>query len=285
MLPMACHRASKVRAFAALEWVFSFEKAISIVLRSGLWSLRPRRRRRRWQEQEPGAPIFQNPRGFCALLGGEIVEDDNVSHFERRRESGLDPEIEGGTIHGPVDDSGCREFTATQPDDEALRAPTAERASPSRRSTRRARPRRRTIFVVTAVSSTTTKCAGSARTRAWRRMAQVSRASRTSARSRSAAIEAFFVCVALPAEKPRQRRRIDLDAMRCQEPFAQLRHRIVRRFLHDTDQERGAGNKLARTGRGLRLAGSNDPDVGKRFATLIAKLSPVPRRAAAAFRD
>lgn len=62
----------------------------------------------------------------CAFVDGEIVEDDNITALERRRELGLDIGIEGGPVHRPIDDPWGGQAIAAQAGDEGLRSPSAE---------------------------------------------------------------------------------------------------------------------------------------------------------------
>lgn len=56
-------------------------------------------------------------------MGGEIVEDDDVSRLEGRGQLGLDISFEDFAVHGRIDDEGRREACRCQGVDEGLRLP------------------------------------------------------------------------------------------------------------------------------------------------------------------
>ena len=145
------------------------------------------------KEQKPGAAIAQGLGGAGALVDGEIVQDHDVAALERRRELALDVEVEGVAIHRAIDHPGRDEPVAAQAGDEGLRVPTAERRFGAEPLAAKERPRRRVIFVATAVSSMNTSRDGARRMRGWRFSIQMRRRSATSGRSRSEAISAFFI--------------------------------------------------------------------------------------------
>lgn len=78
------------------------------------------------EEEEPAASVLQGCRCCGVLVGAEIVEDDDGSGFEQRRELGLNICGEGGPVHGAFDDPGRDEGVGGQPCDESLGAPFAE---------------------------------------------------------------------------------------------------------------------------------------------------------------
>lgn len=62
-----------------------------------------------------------------AFMDGQIVEDDNIAARQGGRKLGLDIGIEGGAVHGVVDDSLCSEPEGSQSGDKGLGSPMAER--------------------------------------------------------------------------------------------------------------------------------------------------------------
>ncbi len=196
MLPMARHRASKVRAPAARRCALSLENAISPFDKLRRVEVGTVGR----QEQEPGAMVPEDADGLGVSVNGEVVEHDDVTPGQGRGELGLDPQVKGGAIHRFVDDPWRAEPIAAQVGDEEPVLAHAgicvcqwpNGAALGSREPRGERPRSRTILVVTAVSSTNTSRAGWSRIRSWRWVIQHRRASATAARSRSAAARAFF---------------------------------------------------------------------------------------------
>ena len=79
-----------------------------------------------WQEEEPAAPVFQGLRGARAFVGAEVVENDDGSRIETWRELGFDIGIEGGTVHGAIDDPGGDQPVPGQASNERLGAPFAK---------------------------------------------------------------------------------------------------------------------------------------------------------------
>ena len=78
------------------------------------------------QEEEPCALVCEALGGVGALMDGEIVEDDDIALRQHRCELGLDVEVEGGAIHGLVDDPWCSQSVAMQAGYEALGSPVPE---------------------------------------------------------------------------------------------------------------------------------------------------------------
>lgn len=79
------------------------------------------------QEQEPSSAVANGFLGPGALMGGEIVEDDDVSRLEGRGQLGLDISFEDFAVHRRIDDEGRREACRCQGGDEGLRLPVTER--------------------------------------------------------------------------------------------------------------------------------------------------------------
>jgi len=78
------------------------------------------------QEEKPRPFLAKALGRLCALVNSQIVENDNVAFGQGRRELGLDIGIEGGAVHGFVDDPGRAQAVAAQCGDEGLRPPMAK---------------------------------------------------------------------------------------------------------------------------------------------------------------
>ena len=124
---------------------------------------------------------------MCGFVRREIVGNHDVTWLQGRGQLGLDIGFERSAVHWSVQDPGRTQFVDAQTCDEGLRAPMA-----SSRVPRTDRPRRRAIFVVTAVSSMNTSLCGSRRILGIRRWRHSYRAARTRLRRRSVAISDFF---------------------------------------------------------------------------------------------
>ena len=187
VLPSASNKASKVLAPIRRRCALRLAKAISIGLRSGLSAGRNRNRQPRCLRASAAG-------GGWTFVGGQIVEDDNGARIEGRSQLGFDTGVECRAVDGPGDDPGRDQCVLCQPGDECLRSPFAKRCHPIEPfAHRRATPRRRVRFVLTAVSSIKTSLCGSRRILGWRRMIHSRRARRSAGRSRSAAISPFFI--------------------------------------------------------------------------------------------
>jgi hypothetical protein len=79
-----------------------------------------------WQEQDPGAPCLDGLLGGLALVGWQIVHDDDIAFVEGWGELFLDVSFEDAPVHWGVDDEGCREPVAAQAGDECLGHPMPE---------------------------------------------------------------------------------------------------------------------------------------------------------------
>jgi len=79
------------------------------------------------QKQDPGAPGPDRLLGGFALMGRQIVHDDDIAFVKRRRELGLDIDLEDALVHWRVDDERGGEVAAAQPGDEGLRHPMPKR--------------------------------------------------------------------------------------------------------------------------------------------------------------
>lgn len=80
----------------------------------------------RRQEQQPGASRLDSGFGPWALVGGEVVEDDDIALIEGRSELGLDIGFEDLAVHRAIDDEGRGEAVAAQAGDEGLGIPMTE---------------------------------------------------------------------------------------------------------------------------------------------------------------
>src|SRR5215469_16678293 len=138
----------------------------------------------------------------CDLVEGNIVGHDNVSTLERRHQTLLYVSQEGFAIHGSFDQHRSHEASLTRPAINVTVSQCPMGASANRRSPRGLQPLRRTILVVTAVSSINTRLVVSSQpcSRIQRRRARA-----TSARFRSAARRLFFKGDAMASEESRQR--------------------------------------------------------------------------------
>jgi len=61
-------------------------------------------------------------------MDDEVVQDHHVAGLQRRGQLGLDVDVEGRAIHGPVQHPGCGQRPAPQARDEGLGSPVAERS-------------------------------------------------------------------------------------------------------------------------------------------------------------
>jgi len=116
--PTAFHRSSYVRAAIFRISAFSFEKAILIGLRSGLYLGRNGNR----------APTLSRISAALALRwAAQVVEDDDVPAPQRRCQYPLDVEIERPHVHRSVGDAGRMAPVVAQGHDERLRVPVSGR--------------------------------------------------------------------------------------------------------------------------------------------------------------
>ena len=118
-----------------------------------------------------------------------------------------------------------------------------------KRAPRRARPRRRVIFVVVPVSSRKTKRWASSRMRGWRCAFHSSRAWRTSSRSASEASSVFFERQARLQKHPGQRSRMRRHILLGFQFGRQFRHRDIRLRLDPPDQSCQMRRQFAAAGR------------------------------------
>ena len=78
------------------------------------------------QEHEPGAFVADRLFGSRALMGGEIVENDDIALVWRGRQLGLDIGLENDPVHRRIDDEGDGQSGAPECGDEGLGFPMAE---------------------------------------------------------------------------------------------------------------------------------------------------------------
>ena len=90
---------------------------------------------------------------------------------------------------------------------------------------------------------------------------QTRRSSRTSARAHSAAIRAFFIREAVPAQEAREGSRGSDDPVLLEQPGREFRHGDVRLGLDRLDQERLIRRQPSASGGRPCRAGAGDPDV------------------------
>ena len=79
------------------------------------------------QEQEPALLPFQQVRGLEALVGGQIVEDDDGAGLKDGGKPGFDAGGEGGAIHRGLDHPRGDQCATGQTRDEGLGLPFPER--------------------------------------------------------------------------------------------------------------------------------------------------------------
>ena len=125
MSPRASNKASKVLAPIRRKWALSFENAISIELRSGLYG---------GQEQEPTALPSHCFGGAGAFVRGPIVENDNGAGFKFGGELGFNISFECRAVHSTGDDPRRDQRVLRQPCDECLCPPFAEGCGSVKRS-------------------------------------------------------------------------------------------------------------------------------------------------------
>ena len=104
---------SRLRAPTRRRCALSLAKAISI---GGVGR----------EEEEQGASLAQDRGGRGALVDGEVVEDDNVAGAQGGDELGLQPGLECGAVHRPVEHPGGDKAIVAPAGDEGLGARVAE---------------------------------------------------------------------------------------------------------------------------------------------------------------
>ncbi len=78
------------------------------------------------QEQELCADVLEDRGGLWALVGGKVVEDDNVARLQGLGELGFDVEVEEFAIDGPADDPRRVQPVMAQGGNEGLGLSVAE---------------------------------------------------------------------------------------------------------------------------------------------------------------
>src|SRR6202023_2372213 len=104
---------SGVRSSAFRNSFLSFAKTCSIGLRSGEYCGRKNRR----------APLARMALLIAALMGAEIVHDDDVAMLQSRRKNLLDIGQKAFAVDRPVEHEGRRDFVASQGGEECHRFP------------------------------------------------------------------------------------------------------------------------------------------------------------------
>ncbi len=124
---MASQIPSASRRSAFRSQCFSFEKNCSITDRQVNAGRSPRGGIRvggiLWQEEQPGSGA---PNGL-ALVGAEIVHDDDIAGPERGHEDFLHIDTEALAVDRPVEMPGCLDPLMTQRRHKGLRAPSTMR--------------------------------------------------------------------------------------------------------------------------------------------------------------
>ncbi len=79
-----------------------------------------------WQEHDPCAFRLDGLLGGLALVGWQIVHDDDIAFVEGWGELFLDISLEDAPVHWGIDDKGRGELIAAQAGDEGLGHPMPE---------------------------------------------------------------------------------------------------------------------------------------------------------------
>ena len=74
----------------------------------------------RWQEKDSWTPGLDGLFSGLALVGRQIVHDDDIAPVKCRHELGLDIGLEDAPVHRGVDDEGRGKLAAAQAGDEGL---------------------------------------------------------------------------------------------------------------------------------------------------------------------
>ena len=82
------------------------------------------------QEQEPAAVCLEQSRRLLALVGGQVVEDDDGSGLQFRDQDLLDVSVKGVAIHRARDHPWRDDAVAGQARDQGLVPPPPERGAP-----------------------------------------------------------------------------------------------------------------------------------------------------------
>jgi len=79
------------------------------------------------QEQEPSALCFEASGGCFAFVAAKIIENDHIALIEGGCELGLGINLEGGAVHGTVEQPGSGQAMEPQTCNKGLRPPSAKR--------------------------------------------------------------------------------------------------------------------------------------------------------------
>jgi hypothetical protein len=124
--------------------------------------------------------------GHWALVGRQIIPDDDIALFRGSARAFLDIGLEDAPVHWPLTRKGAVSLSTG--------------AFERRRRPLKQRPRRRVISVVVPVSSRKMNRCGSSRSRGWRLVVRSSRALLMSGRSCSLAKQSIFLAIAVADE-------------------------------------------------------------------------------------
>ncbi len=120
-----------MRVAAFRSRALSFEKAIFITDRQVNAGHSPRGGIRvggiLWQEEQPGSSAPNGASYGLALVGAEIVHDDDIAGPERGHEDFLHIDTEALAVDRPVEMPGCLDPLMTQRRHKGLRAPSTMR--------------------------------------------------------------------------------------------------------------------------------------------------------------
>ena len=79
-----------------------------------------------WREQEPCSDVFQDCGVLGAAVGGEVVQNDDITLVQGRGQLGFDIEVEEFPVDWPADDPGRIQAIMAQAGNEGLGLPVAE---------------------------------------------------------------------------------------------------------------------------------------------------------------
>lgn len=196
------------------------------------------------QEEEPGAAFGDGLFDCRALVGSEVVGDDDIAWPQDGGELGPHIEFEDLAVHRPVDDERRHQAIVTQAGDEGFDLPMSEGHGGLEPLAFRRPAKEPGHLGAVAVSSRKTRRWGARRMAGCRVLIHLSRRRRTSARSCSAATRASFKGQALCRQEAADIRRVHPDAAPL-EFGRQFRQRDVRDFLDPPQQIVAMRSQLA----------------------------------------
>ena len=79
------------------------------------------------QKSEACAPLFNRTADLRLFVHGEVIEDDDITGPQCRRQHLLDVGQEARVIDGPIEDGRCRDRVGTQGGDDGVRFPVSAR--------------------------------------------------------------------------------------------------------------------------------------------------------------